>query len=113
MKRSAKGYDEKLAARIRKTLGRRREVSEKEMFGGLAFLLRGKMFCGITKGVLMVRIGPARYEEALSKPNVRPMDFTGRPMTGYVFVDPPGLRSEASLAKWVTQATAFVTTLRK
>jgi len=71
------------------------------------------MFCGITKGVLMVRIGRARYEEALSKPHVRPMAFTGRPMTGYVFVDPPGLRTAASLGKWVAWATEFVATLRK
>jgi TfoX/Sxy family transcriptional regulator of competence genes len=113
VKRSAKGYDQRLAARIRTALGRRREVTDKEMFGGLAFLLRGKMFCGITKGVLMARVGPARYEEALSKPHVRPMDFTGRPMTGYVFIDPPGLRTGASLAKWVAMAVEFVATLKK
>ena len=84
-------YDETLAERIRKALEHRRDVTEKKMFGGLAFLLEGSMFCGIVKDELMVRVGTARYEEALTEPHVRPMDFTGRPARGYVFVAPPGL----------------------
>jgi len=60
------------------------------MFGGLAFLLDGRMFCGIVKNDLMVRVGPEKYEKALGMAHARPMNFTGRPMTGYVFVGPAG-----------------------
>jgi len=81
------------------------------MFGGLAFLLGGKTFCGIVKNDLMVRVGPGRYEEALAAPHARPMDFTGRPLTGYVFVAPAGTRKEAALREWVDQGIAFVSTL--
>ena len=108
-----KGYDRELADRIRKTLVGRRGVTEKEMFGGLAFLLRGKMFCGIAGDALMARIGPDRYEGALAKAHVRQMDFTGRPMKGYVFVDAPGLHTQKSLASWLAQCIDFVSTLRR
>jgi TfoX/Sxy family transcriptional regulator of competence genes len=94
-------YDERLAERIRKTLAKRRGVVEKEMFGGVAFLLGGRMFCGIVKDDLMVRVGPERHDEALEKPHVRPMDFAGRPMKGYVYVAPAGCKADAALANWV------------
>jgi TfoX/Sxy family transcriptional regulator of competence genes len=94
-------YDERLAERIRGALAGRRDVVEKEMFGGLAFLLGGRMFSGIVKDDLMVRVGPDRHEEALSKPHARPMDFAGRPMKGYVYVAPAGCKADAALAKWV------------
>ena len=109
--RRAPSYDRELAERIRKVLYRRRNVGEKEMFGGIAFLVRGKMFCGIAKGELMVRVGPARHDEALGKPHVRPMDFTGRPMKGYVFVAPQGLRTEKSLRSWVERGFEFASAL--
>ncbi len=92
-------------------MGPRPDVTEKKMFGGLAFLLDGKMFCGIVKDDLMVRVGPDKYEEALAEAYVRPMDFTGRPMNGYVFVGPGGSRIENALKKWVDQGAAFVATL--
>jgi TfoX/Sxy family transcriptional regulator of competence genes len=94
-------YDEKLAARIRGVLDGRSGVTERKMFGGLAFLLDGKMFCGIARHDLMVRVGAERYEDALGQPHVRPMDFTGRPMKGYVFVGTRGLASDSALASWV------------
>ena len=93
-------YDEELAERIRGVLRGRAGVEERKMFGGLAFLLGGRMFCGIVKSDLMVRVGPERHEEALKLPHVRPMDFTGRPSRGMVFVAPAALRSEA-LRRWV------------
>ena len=83
-------YDQKLADRIRALVAGRPGVSEKAMFGGLAFLLDGRMFCGVNKDDLMVRAGPARHDEALAKPHARSMDFTGRPMKGYVFVGAEG-----------------------
>jgi hypothetical protein len=104
-------YDELLAERIRRTVGQRSRVSEKKMFGGLAFLLGGKMFCGIVKDDLVVRVGPERYEEALGRPHVRPMDFTGRPMNGYVFVAPAGCSTEKAVSAWVATAAKFVSSL--
>ncbi len=104
-------YDESLAERIRRALGPRARVSERKMFGGLAFLLGGKMFCGIAEDELMVRVGPERYAEALGRPHVRPMDFTGRPMNGYVFVAPAGCSSEKAVAVWVEIAAKFVSSL--
>ena len=104
-------YDERLADRIREAIGPRGDVTEKKMFGGLAFLLDGKMFCGIVNDDLMVRVGPERYEAALAEPHVRPMDFTGRPMNGYVFVRPGGSRTVKAIAKWAEQGAAFVGTL--
>ncbi len=104
-------YDEALAERIRKALEHRRGVTEKKMFGGLAFLLDGSMFCGIVKDELMVRVGPARYEESLAEAHVRPMDFTGRPARGYVFVAPPGFGGDNDLEKWISRGADFVSAL--
>jgi TfoX/Sxy family transcriptional regulator of competence genes len=104
-------YDDALADRTRRAVGPRPDVIEKKMFGGLAFLQDGRMFCGIVKDELMVRVGPERYEAALAEPHVRPMDFTGRPMTGYVYVAQAGTRTERALRKWVERGAAFVATL--
>ena len=104
-------YDETLADRIRRALGPRADVTEKKMFGSLAFLLDGRMFCGIVKDDLMVRVGPERYKAALAEAHVRPMDFTGRPMNGYVFVGPGGSRTEKAIKKWVDRGASFVATL--
>jgi hypothetical protein len=81
------------------------------MFGGVAFLLDGRMFCGVASGDLMVRVGPERQEGAMRKPHVRPMDFTGRPMKGYIFVGPEGCRTLRQVAGWVDKSTSFVATL--
>lgn len=104
-------YDEKLADRVRRALGPRPDVTEKKMFGGVAFLLDGKMFCGVATEDLMVRVGPERHAAALAAAHVRPMDFTGRPMNGYVFVGPGGTRTVKAVQKWVDQGAAFVATL--
>jgi TfoX/Sxy family transcriptional regulator of competence genes len=103
-------YDQQLAGRIRKIF-RRGAVTEKAMFGGLAFLLEGRMCCGILNDDLVVRVGPERYEDALREADVRPMDFTGRPMKGYVFVGSRATNDEASLAAWVGRGADFVSTL--
>ena len=104
-------YDEGLAERLREVLAGEPGITEKKMFGGLALMTRGYMFVGIVGDALMARVGPDFYEAALARPHVRPMDFTGKPMAGYVFVDPPGLESDAELAGWVEQGRAFVRTL--
>jgi TfoX/Sxy family transcriptional regulator of competence genes len=104
-------YDEKLAARVRKALAGERGLSEKKMFGGIAFMLGGHMACGIVKDELMLRVGAERHEEMLALPHARAMDFTGRPMKGMVFVSGEGLGSEAALRKWVGRGAAYARTL--
>jgi TfoX/Sxy family transcriptional regulator of competence genes len=104
-------YDENLAARIRGVLATRTDVVEKKMFGGLCFMVGGAMCCGLTKTDFMVRVGPDRYDDALAQPHVRPMDFTGRPLVGMVYVAPEGIRSAAALAKWVGRGATFVSSL--
>jgi TfoX/Sxy family transcriptional regulator of competence genes len=104
-------FDEGLAERIRSVLDGERGVTEKKMFGGVAFLLRGKMFVGIVKNDLMVRVGPAGYQDALKKPFARPMDFTGKPMDGYVYVAPKGTSEDDALESWVRRGLSFASTL--
>jgi TfoX/Sxy family transcriptional regulator of competence genes len=104
-------YDERLSERIRDLVKRRRGISEQKMFGGLTFLLRGNMFCGVQGRDLMVRVGPEAYERSLARRHAREMDFTGRPLTGLVTVDPAGVRSEAQLRSWVERGIDFTSTL--
>lgn len=96
-------YNEDLADRVRAVLPATDTVTERQMFGGLAFMLGGHMFCGVIKDTLMVRLGPGGADRALDQPHVRPMDFTGRPMKGMVFVEPEGLHGTA-LQNWVDAA---------
>lgn len=99
-------YDEDLADRIRALLPSAGQVSERKMFGGLAFMLDGHMFCGIVKNDLMVKLGPDGSDRALDEPHVRPMDFTGRPSKGMVFIEPAGLEGPA-LKRWVDAAADY------
>ena len=104
-------YDEKLAARIRRVLPPSSSITEKKMFGGVAFLIDGKMFVGVAGNDLMVRVGAEAHAAALAKKHVRPMDFTGRPLTGYVFVGVAGTRTARALSAWVRESLRFVATL--
>lgn len=106
-------FDEGLAQRIRDILEGTPGLEEKKMFGGIGFLVFGNMACGVHKNALIVRVGPARYSEAVGKPHTKPFDMTGRPMTGWVMVDPDGCRSEEDLDAWVQQGVEFVGTLPK
>jgi len=103
-------YNEGLARRVRKTLSRLKAVSEIRMFGGLCFTLRGRMLCGVLKDDLVLRLSPEESEKALRAPHVRPMDFTGRPMKGFVYVGPRGWAGPG-LAKWVRRAVEFAGSL--
>ncbi len=94
-------YDEGLAERLRDLFVDRPGISEKKMFGGLAFMYRGYMLVGIIGDSLMARVGPAEYADAVKHPHVREMDFTGKPMKGYVYVDPAGIELDSDLNKWV------------
>jgi len=104
-------YDEELAERVRRALAGQPGLTEKKMFGGIAFMLRGNMSCGIVSDKLMVRVGPERYDEALAQPHAQPMDFTGRPMRGMLYVTPEGIRTDEALARWVRRGVEFAATL--
>ena len=103
-------YDRNLAERIRWVLvddG----VTEREMFGGIAFMLHGNMVCGVIRDALLLRLGPEGCAAALEEDHTRPMDFTGKPMRSMMLVDPPGIEREEDLAAWIERARAFVGTL--
>jgi TfoX/Sxy family transcriptional regulator of competence genes len=104
-------YDDKLAGRIRELLSRRKGLVEKKMFGGIAFMLRDHMCCGVHQEHLIVRVGPDQYETLLKEPHARPMDITGRPLKGFLFIGPGGYRTDKRLAEWVGYAIEFVATL--
>ena len=104
-------FDEGVAQRIRDLLEERAGISEKKMFGGLAFLLRGNMCLGVVRDELMVRVGPAAYAAALKKPHAREMDFTGRPMKGLVYVGGEGFECDEELADWVKRGLRFAASL--
>lgn len=106
-------YSESLALRIRDLLGKRKGLTEKKLFGGVGFLLHGNMLVGIWRDSLVARIGPAEATAALKEPHVREFDVTGKPMRGWVLVDPDGLESDAQLRTWLERSLQFVGTLPK
>lgn len=104
-------FDDKLAERIRKQLGKRRGLAEKKMFGGLAFLLNGNMCCGVHGQEMIVRLDPQQTDEALREKHTRIFDLSGRPMKGWILVQPKGLATEAALEKWVQVGVEYATSL--
>lgn len=106
-------YDENLADRVKAVLKGRRSVTEKKMFGGLCFMVNGNMACGVERNKLVVRVGPDDYEKILKQKHVRKMDFTGKPLKGFIYVMPDGLRRADSLKKWVNKGIQFAKTLPK
>jgi hypothetical protein len=106
-------FDEGLAERVRKRLAKRDGVSEKRMFGGLAFLLNGNMYCGVHERELIVRLDPDRAGEPLPEPHTRVFDLSGRPMRGWLLVESTGLTEEEVLAEWVGIAVDYVSLPKK
>ena len=104
-------YDETLASRVRQILSPVTGFSEKKMFGGLCFLIHRNMCCGVLKDELVLRLDPERAHDLLSRPYTRPMDFTGRPMKGFVFIEAKGLRTARQLRDWVSMARSFAQSL--
>jgi TfoX/Sxy family transcriptional regulator of competence genes len=104
-------FNEALAARIRELLARRKNVEEKKMFGGVGFLLSGNMLVGVWKDSLIVRLGPDDGEEAMREPHVKAFDVTGKPMKGWLLVEPEGVAADDQLSAWIQRATTFVRTL--
>lgn len=104
-------YDQHLAHRIRAILGARKDVTERKMFGGLAFLVGGHMCCGIIGNDLMVRVGKEAFDKEVRAPHARPMDFTGKPSTGMVYVAPAGVKTARALRAWVEKGVRLVSML--
>ncbi len=109
-------YDEGLAQRIREALEDEttrggRQVVERKMFGGLAFMLGGNMCVGVSGDEMMVRVGPDAYSDALAQPHAREMDFTGKPLRGFVYVDPAGFDSDEDLEAWLERGARFARSL--
>jgi hypothetical protein len=104
-------YSRSLADRVRRLLGERRNLAEKKMFGGVAFLLNGNLLVCVWQSSLIARVGPDSYEQALKQSHVREFDVTGRPMRGWVMIEPDGLDADAELQTWIDASLAFVETL--
>jgi TfoX/Sxy family transcriptional regulator of competence genes len=100
-------YNDHLANRVREQLLSIRKVEEKKMMGGLTFMVNNKMCVGILNDDLMARIDPEVYDSVLEKRGCRPMDFTGKPMKGFVFVSPEGTRTKKDLEYWINLSLAF------
>ena len=104
-------FDQDLAMRVRRLLEKQDGISERKMFGGLAFLLKVKMFCGVLGHDLVARLGAEQAQTALRRSYVRPMDFTGRPMKGYVYIAPDGLRTDRALQTFIRHAIRYTSSL--
>ena len=104
-------FNEELALRLRQALGEQNGVTERKMFGGLCFMVHGNMLGGVMGDEIIVRVGAERYEDALNQPHAREMDFTGRPMRGFVVVASEGIASEERLNEWVQRGVQFATSL--
>ena len=104
-------YDEALADRIRDLLAARAEVSERKMFGGIAWMVAGNMACGVLGDELIVRLAPEEADKALAEPHTREFDFTGRPMRNIVMVGPEAIATDEELAGWVDAGADFAASL--
>ena len=103
-------YNLKLAERIRSQLDGLPFV-EKKMFGGVGFLLNGNLACGVNKDNLIVRVDPEKHGALLKKSHAKPFDMTGRPMKGWLVVEPEGCKTEKQLSAWVKEGVEFASTL--
>jgi TfoX/Sxy family transcriptional regulator of competence genes len=101
-------FDETLAVRIRRNLARLKNVENKKMFGGIGFLLNGNMLVGVWKDSLIARVGSDEYEHAVLEPHVKEFDVTGKPMKGWVLVEPQGVVDDEQLNEWIQRALKFV-----
>jgi TfoX/Sxy family transcriptional regulator of competence genes len=104
-------FDESLAARIRDGLTRKNNIEEKKMFGGIGFLLSGNMLVGVWKKSLIVRLGGEEGADAIHEPHAKAFDITGKPMKGWILVEPEGIKNDDQLKGWIERAMKFVRTL--
>lgn len=104
-------FDERLAERVREVMDGTRNTAEMKMFGGMGILIRGNIAVGVFGDELIVRCGPDDYEKLLAKPNAREFDITGRAMSGWLLVDPAGLKTKKQLSTWIERGVSFASTL--
>ena len=104
-------YDEDLADRIMARLADQPTLTQKKMFGGLSFMVQGNFCCGVVKKEVCVRVGADAYEDALAQPHAREMDFTGKPMRGWVFVGSEAIEGDAPLNNWVDKGLRYALSL--
>ena len=104
-------YDEILAERIRDVFSERKDVEIKKMFGGLCFMVSNHMCCGITKNLLMARVGPEKYEEYLQNEHTQEMNFTGKTMKGLIYINPEGCQTEQQLNHWLNICLKYIESL--
>jgi hypothetical protein len=105
-------YDESVAAKVRTLIADEAGLTERKMFGGIAFLIGGNMACGVNKEDLIVRVDPGEHQVALAEPGVRPFDLTGRPMKGWLSVGPDGYADDRDLVRWVERGVTYARRLR-
>jgi hypothetical protein len=105
------GYDEGLATRVREVIGDQPGLAEKQMFGGLAFLLHGNMACGVRGDDLIVRLAAETADAAAGEPGTRPFDLTGRPMKGWLLVNADGHAEDDDLRRWVDRGLDYASSL--
>lgn len=103
--------DEHLVARVEGLIGARDGIVSRRMFGGIAWMLDGNMACGIVGDDLMLRLGPDGAHASLTEPGVRAMDFTGRPLRGFVYVDAEATAGDAELTGWIERSLTFAASL--
>ena len=104
-------FSERTASHIRRVMKNTPGLSERPLYSGVAFMVQGNMCCGVIDDHLVVRISPDAYDATLREPHTRPMDFTGRPLPGFVYVDRAGFANHASLKQWIDRSVSFVRTL--
>ncbi len=104
-------YDEGLAERLNAYFEDRDYVEVRKMFGGLCYMVSNRMCCGIIGDTLMARVGPDNYDECLSKKHAKEMDFTGRAMKGFVYIEPEGIAEDSDLEEWISICEGFVKSL--
>ena len=104
-------YDERIAQRVRELISGQPGYQEKKMFGGIGFLIRGNMACGVIREDLIIRVGAEKYTDSLLEPHVELFDITGRAMTGWVIVKEPGFREKQDLENWTSQGVAYALNL--
>jgi len=104
-------FDTTLADRIRRHLETIDGITEQKLFGGIGFMLRGNMCCGVMKDSLLVRVGPEAHDDAVAQPHAEPMSMGGRVSRGFVVVAPPAIESRAALSAWVEKGLSFAANL--
>ena len=104
-------YDEKAAERVRRALASEKGLVERQMIGGICFMVHGNMCCGVSGSALMIRVGQDAYEAMLAEPHVRPLEFGGRRPSGFVLVDPAGYASDSALRKWIHRGLELASTM--